>query len=267
MAHYNSSEHKDTEAASDPNSSNNNSSFNGFNGQYDFNIKDILKRAYLLSAQNNWTLVLGLICIFALTFVIYFIYLDAFDINDFALLMTTESPLTQSQQAIIELTLTIVLAPLWAGVTMLAIATSRKTSLSALSIFEYYKILPSLALASGFVSIFFTMGIALFFLPGFYIFTVTTFTLPLIADKKMGPINAIVYSIRMSNIYLWKMLQLYLIFLLMLFVVIISFGFAYFWVGPLYFNAKAILYQDLFCDKQAVVNDNQSDNNKGVFNA
>jgi hypothetical protein len=266
MPKYNSLKHSDNQLESESESSNSNVP-NGFNGQYEFNIKEILKRAYLLSTQNNWTLLLGLLCIFAITFVIYFIYLDAFEITDFSLLMTENSPLTQGQQAIIELTLTVVLAPLWTGVTMLAISTNRGVSQSALNIFEFYKIIPALALASCLVSIFFTMGIALFFIPGFYIFTVTTFTLPLIADKKLGPISAIIFSIRMSNVYLWKMLQLYLIFLLMLFVVILSFGFAYFWIGPLYFNAKAILYDDLFRNSLAKSDDERANMNKGVFNA
>lgn len=266
MPHYNSFKHSDNQPESELEPSSNDLP-NGFNGQYDFNIKEILKRAYLLSTQNNWTLLLSLLCIFAITFVIYFIYLDAFKITDFSLLMTENSPLTQGQQALIELTLTVILAPLWTGVSMLAIGTNRGKSQSALSIFEYYKIILALALASCLVSIFFTMGIALFFIPGFYIFTVTTFTLPLIADKKLGPISAIIYSIRMSNVYLWKMLQLYLIFLLMMFVVILSFGFAYFWIGPLYFNTKAILYQDLFCGSVTSVDENRPSPNKGVFNA
>lgn len=266
MSHYNSFKHNDSQPESEPGSSNKDVP-NGFNGQYNFDIKEILKRAYQLSTQNNWTVLLALMCIFVITFTIYFIYLDAFEIRDFSLLMTENSPLSQGQQALIELTLTVILAPLWAGVGMLAINTNRNIPQSALSIFEYYKIMLSLALASCLVSIFFTMGIALFFIPGFYIFTVTTFTLPLIADKKLGPISAIVYSIRMSNIYLWKMLQLYLIFLLMLFVVILSFGFAYFWVGPLYFNAKAILYQDLFCDNLTTVDEEREAGHKGVFNA
>ena len=266
MPQYNSFKHTETQSDSEHESSENKAP-NGFNGQYDFNIKEILKRAYLLSTQNNWTLILALLCIFAITFVIYFIYLDAFEISDFSQLMTENSPLTQSQQALIELTLTVILAPLWTGVTMLAINTNRDLSQSALSIFDYYKIIPALALASCLVSIFFTMGIALLFIPGFYIFTVTTFTLPLIADKKLGPISAIVYSIRMSNVYLWKMLQLYLIFLLMLFIVILSFGFAYFWIGPLYFNAKAVLYQDLFCGKFTSVTEESSTPNKGIFDA
>ncbi|MFT6269093.1 MAG: putative membrane protein [Alphaproteobacteria bacterium] len=243
-----------------------NDEFNGFNGKYDFNIKEIFKRAYTLSSQNNWTLVLALACIWVATFAIYLLYIDAFGITDLALLVTQETPLTQTQQVMIELTLTFVLAPLWAGITMLAISTQRKTSLPVFSIFQYYRMLPALALASICIDIMFTFGFTLFFIPGFYVFAATTFTLPLIADMNMKPIKAIICSIKMSNLYLLKMLQLYLLFLVMLFVVLISFGFAYLWIGPLYFNVKAVLYQDLFCAKEPEENTDSS-SNKGVFNA
>jgi uncharacterized membrane protein len=127
--------------------------------------------------------------------------------------------------------------------------------------------LPALALASVCIDILFAIGISLFVIPGFYVFAATTFTLPLIADKKMRPLSAIMYSIKMSNVYIWKMLQLHLIFLAMLFVVLISFGFAYIWIGPLYFNVKAVLYQDLFCVSETVILDETSTKDEGHFNA
>lgn len=264
MSHNNTSPNNDNQPTPEASAK---YAYGGFNGQYKFNIKEILKRAYFLSAQNNWTLVLALITIIVLSFSVYFLFLDAFNITDYTLLITENSPLTQNQQAIIELTLTVLLAPLWTGVAMLAIATNRKTPHSALSIFSYYKMIPTLALASAIVSLFLTFGLALFFLPGFYIFTATTFTLPLIADKRIGPLTAVVFSVRMTNVYLWKMLQLYLIFLLLLFLVAVSFGFAYFWVGPLYFNAKAILYEDLFCAHAEQANGSQENQQQGVFDA
>jgi hypothetical protein len=241
--------------------------FNGFDGKYDFDIKAIFKRAYTLSSQNNWTLVLALACIWAATFAIYLIYIDAFGITDIESLITQETQLTQTQQVMIELTLTFVIAPLWTGVAMLAINTQRKTSLPVFSIFQYFKILPALSLASICIDIMFTLGFTLFFIPGFYIFAATTFTLPLIADKGMKPIQAMIYSIKMANVYIWKMLQLYSLFLAMLLVVLVSFGFAYLWIGPLYFNVKAVLYQDLFCIEQSVEYTEDIDKNKGVFNA
>lgn len=244
-----------------------NDPFKGLNGGYDFDIKSIFKRAYQLSAHNNWKLVLALACILAATFAIYLLYLDAFEITDIALLITPESPLTQTQQIMIELTLTFVLAPLWTGVSMLAINTLRKNPLPVFSIFNYFRLLPALALASICIDVLFSLGFALFFIPGFYIFAATTFTLPLIADKQMRPLKAIFYSIKMSNVYLWKILQLYLIFLAMLFVVLVSFGFAYLWIGPLYFNVKAVLYQDLFCVPKSIDENESSTINKGLFNA
>jgi hypothetical protein len=244
-----------------------NGRINGFNGGYDFDIKSILKRARTLSSQNNWTLVLALACIWATTLAIYLVYIDAFGITDIALLITPESPLTQTQQVMIELTLTFALAPLWTGVNMLAINTMRDKSIPVFSIFQYFRLLPALALASICVDILFTFGFTLFFIPGFYIFAVTTFTLPLIADKKIRPLQAIMCSIKMSNVYIWKMLQLYLIFLAMLVLVFISFGIAYLWIGPLYFNAKAVLYQDLFCVNQSSGSDESSIKNEGLFNA
>lgn len=241
--------------------------FKGFNGKYDFDIKGIFKRAYNLSSRNNWTLVLALACIWASTFAIYLVYIDAFGITDIALLVSQEMPLTQSQQMMIELTLTFLIAPLWTGVAMLAINTQRKNPLPVFSIFQYFKILPALALASVCIDILFTLGITLLFVPGFYIFAVSTFTLPLIADKKMRPLNAIICSIKMSNVYIWKMMQLYLLFFVLLFIVLISFGFAYLWIGPLYFNVKAVLYQDLFCAQVAQEHSDTSIKNEGLFNA
>jgi uncharacterized membrane protein len=240
--------------------------FKGFDGSYNFEIKAIFRRAYSLSTQNNWMLVLGLACIWAATFTIYVLYLDAFDINDITLLITNETPLSPAQQILIELTMTFALAPLWTGVTMFAINTARKISLPVLSIFHYFKILPAVALAAICIDVLFKFGFMLFFIPGFYIVAATTFALPLIADKNMTPIKAVVCSIKMSNVYLVKMMQLYLLFLGMLIVVFISFGFAYLWIGPFYFNVKAIIYQDLFCDDKPA--DPQENNSGGgVFNA
>ena len=182
----------------DPNSEN--GGFNGFDGKYDFDIKAVFNRAYTLSSQNNWTLVLALACVWAATFAIYLLYIDAFGISDLASLVTQETPLTQTQQVMIELTLTFVLAPLWSGITMLAINTQRKISLPVFSIFQYYKMLPALALASICIDILFTFGFTLFFIPGFYVFVATTFTLPLIADMQLKLIYAIICSIKLSNI-------------------------------------------------------------------
>lgn len=257
----------DDDPVSNPNKNIRTADFKRFDGSYDFDIKSIFKRAYNLSTKNNWRLVLALACIWAVTFTIYMLYLDAFEINDVSLLISPDTPLTPTQQLMIELSMAFALAPLWTGVSMLAIETVRKRSVPITSIFQYYKILPTVALAAICVDILFKFGFALLFIPGFYIFAVTSFTLPLIADKKMSPLTAIMNSIKMSNVYLGKIMQLFLLFLGMLAIIVVSLGFAYLWIAPFYFNVKAILYQDLFCDEIAPAKDNNSPTDKGVFNA
>jgi len=246
---------------------NNNKQPPGMHQPYNFDIKELLSRAYRLSGENNWTLAQLIICILLITFAAYFIFIDAYGITNIESLLSDNSPLLVSQQATIELSLTCLLAPLWTGVAMLAIRFNRSEKPSVTDAFAYYKNFILLAAASVILSILFTVGLSLYIVPGFYIFTATTFTLPLIIDKKMSPIAAIISSIKMVNRYLSKMLALYGVFLLMFLLVILSFGIAYLWVGPLYFNVKAILYEDLFCEAAGETNELKEETNNGVFNA
>lgn len=234
---------------------------------YNFDIKQLLSRGYSLSAKNNWTIAQLLLCILVITFSVYFIFIDAYGITNIESLLNENSPLLVSQQATIELTLTCLLAPLWAGAAMLAIRSNRAEKPAVTDAFQYYKQFIMLAAASVILSISFTFGLSLYVLPGFYIFTATTFTLPLIIDKKLSPISAIFASIRMTNNYLPKMLALYGVFLLMFLLVLLSFGIAYLWVGPLYFNVKAILYEDLFCETPSNNDESNEIKKSGVFNA
>ena len=234
--------------------------------QAQVNINDVLKRASALSKDNNWTLVQGLLCILGISLVVYWAFFSFYEI-DLSSIESLQINLSGTQQVIMDMTLIIILAPLWTGVTMLAILYARNEKPSTSVMFAYINLLPLLAVASGIVSVLVTVGFVLFVFPSFYFFTASTFALPLIADKKCGPLQAIILSIQTTNKNLWPMLGLYTIFALSMLLIPITFGLAYLWIGPLYFNAKAILYQDLFCDGQAVNYDNNTDKDKGIFNA
>ncbi|MGB3727544.1 MAG: hypothetical protein WA981_17485 [Glaciecola sp.] len=239
----------------------------GFNGQYNFDIKDIFSRAMKLSSTNNWTLAQALLCILAITFVVYFIFIDAYGLTDLNAFLSQESPLSPEQQIFIELTLTSLTAPLWTGVTMLAIKAKRGEDTAFTDIFVYFRLFIAVTVASVLISTVFTIGLSLYIIPGFYIFVATTFTLPLIADRGLAPISAVLLSIKMTNVYLIKMLILFGIFLVMMVLVLVSFGVAYIWVGPFYFNVKAILYEDLFGSEQVSQQAEHDTTNDGVFNA
>jgi uncharacterized membrane protein len=102
-----------------------------------------------------------------------------------------------------------------------------------------------------------------------YTVTATVFVFPLMADKNLGPISALICSIKAVNANIFKMLALFGIFFVLMFFVLLSFGFAYLWIGPLYFNVKAVLYQDIFGQASEIVSEHKdiSDEHEDVFDA
>lgn len=208
----------------------------------------------------------GLITIISLGVIAILIFFDAYGITDIAKLASGEIVLTMTQQLGIDLTLTLILAPLWTGVSMAAVLFKRSINIQFSNIFSYFKILPVLAIAYLIVNTLFEIGLMLLFIPGFYIFTATTFTLILIADKGLRPFHAIWWSVKAVNYYFAPMLVIFSCFLVMLIVVFFTFGLAYLYVGPLYFNVKAVLYEAIFCHTSES-EEQELRTERGVFDA
>lgn len=215
-----------------------------------------------------WLLVQGLGTILFATIFIFWIFLQVLG-SPIGTLDPEQIDITQilapEHQVVLELLMTIILAPLWTGIAMTAILSFRGDAVSFPSMLKYYSMFTLLAVASAITSILLTLGFALYFIPGLYLFMATTFTLPLIIERRLTPFKAIALSIRAVNANFGKIISFFAIFLLLFVLVIISFGIAYIFVGPLYFNVKAILYQNLFCNTQPVHYINKEQ--QGVFDA
>ncbi|WP_395343268.1 stress protein [Ningiella sp. W23] len=235
--------------------------------QYHFDIRVVLSRARELSSENNWVLVQALLTLVAVIFFLGFVFAYSFAIE------TPEDVqnLTNTQNAVASLIMNVVMAPLFAGIAMLAVTSARGIKARAINVFSYVSYILPLGVATLLISIAFDIGLMLLVLPGLYIFMATTFTLPLIVDKGLTPFSAIFLSIRMTNAYLYQMTMVFLIFFALFVGVLITFGFASIWVGPYFFNVKAVLYTELFCGKEDEQASSQGqtseDGQSGVFNA
>lgn len=229
--------------------------------QYNFDIKHILISARGLSAINNWTLVQAILVLIAVLFVLGFIFIQVFSIQQ----PEDVQNMSNTQNALTSLAINVVLAPIFAGIAMLAISTARGLPTKAINVFSYVSYILPLGVASLLVSIATDIGMMMLVLPAFYVFMATTFTLPLIVDKKLTPFSAIILSVRMTNAYLYQMTLIFLIFIALFVGVILTFGFALIWVGPFFFNVKAILYTELFCTHE--VTDSNEPKDPGVFDA
>jgi membrane-anchored glycerophosphoryl diester phosphodiesterase (GDPDase) len=103
---------------------------------------------------------------------------------------------------------------------------------------------------------------SLFYLPGIYLAVALSLTLPLVVEKKLSPIKAIVLSLQVTRFQWFKLLAIYTFLFLALFLSILPlviiantqfsvigvmfFLIALTFLAPLFYNVKGILYREIF---------------------
>lgn len=208
-------------------------------GDYHFDVKQVLQEGWELTRHNKWALVQGVLFIFTL----------------WALLFLTASELLANLgydaqapqfQGFIGLCLSILLAPLMVGVMMMGINHSVGGLSKVSHLFFFLPKSALLALTSLLVSLIVELGLSLMLLPGLYLLIATSFALPLVVEKGLSPTRAMFISIRVVTFKWWQFIGLYFIFALLFLLVVLSFGIAAIWVAPFYYNVKGILYRDIF---------------------
>ena len=228
-------------------------------GNVDINALEALKRANELtrSSYSTFTLAGMLVLTVIILSIVILSQLLGFELSEFNQLDATRS-------AIVDITLVLILSPLMAGLMMMGIAKARNKTVQIGDLFKWISITVVLALGSLLSSILFQLGLALLIVPGIYIGIASTFTLPLIADKQLTAVSALILSIRVVNVYFMQFLIFFLISMALFLFAAFTFGLALIWILPLYLNAKGVLYNQLFGDDEPETN---SDVDNSVFNA
>lgn len=235
---------------------------NSLQGQANLDMKGLAKEAWNLSQTRKGSLLQGSLLIFAVVLLCIAILERIFDVQDWAL-----AP--PNVQLALQIVVTIITAPLVAAMFMTGISHSvgerpafskvlRGIINSALVIFIAVLVLVIVYL-----------GFALFLLPGLYLGFATGFSMMLYVEKQLPPSQAILQSIRVFNRY-WLQLSLFYMAAFLMFIIgMFTFGLAYIWIIPFYFNFKGILYRELFGIRvkqrnKEVINEKESDS---VFEA
>lgn len=210
-------------------------------GHYQLSIKDVFERANELTKKNFASMVQAIFVLFFALTVLGMLIVEIYNIQT----IEDFNALEQSQSSIINIVFTLALAPLIAGIIMMGIRNARGQSTSVSNVFSVLSLSLLLALGSLVTSILITLGLALFVLPGVYLYLTTKFTLPLIADKGLSPITAIIMSVKILHKYVFHLLLITIVFAVLMVIVFMTLGLAFVWVGPLYFNVFGVLYQDI----------------------
>lgn len=214
-------------------------------GKYRFDIKSVFSRANERVKKHFSALVQGCVVVF-LALVIM------------ALIMQS---IQESLQAVFQIALVLVVAPLQTGLYMMGVNAARNQRVRVFDLFAYLPLTIVLALTHLITIILTQLGTVLFIIPGIYMVVASTFALTLVADRKLTAISAIILSCRVVNRYFWQMLSVLVIFLVLILISILTLGFGLIWVMPLYFCAIGVLYEDMFgqIDQESPVAENRGE--------
>lgn len=158
-----------------------------------------------------------------------------------------------------------------AGVEMMGVQHAVGMKTHAKMIFSFLTRASWVVLCALFTSVLISIGFQLFIVPGIFLAVTLSLTVPLVIEKKMMPMKAIILSIKALRFKFFSLLTLYALLLLLLVVLLLPFifllessvaplGIVIFLIGisflaPLFYNAKGIIYREVFGISIAKSND------------
>lgn len=228
-------------------------------GDYQLNVVEIFKEAWDLTKVNKQPIISGLFFIVMIGM--------AFSLVASDYLGGMEEVLANPEkQMIINLVATVILWPFIAGIEMMGISHAVGIKTKTSYVFSFLKRSALIAITALIVTSITSIGFSLFLIPGIYLSVALSLTVPLIVEKGMTPIAAIVLSLKATRFQIFKLLQIYAMLLAILFATLLPglagieplFSMAIFigsmvWLAPLYYNVKGVLYREIFGVRMQVV--------------
>lgn len=224
-------------------------------GDYDINVKAVLTEAWQYTLQSRISINLSLFLVLFFGMVVSFIASSFFG----GIELVIEDP--QLLQ-IINIIVTIAVWPFMAGIEMMGVyhAINKPTQTKMLLSFLHRG--SWVALCALLTSLLISIGFQLLIIPGVLLAVLLSLTVPLVVEKKITPMQAIVLSIKALRFKMMPLLTIYTVLFMALFslvlpvallvestfapiaIVVFLFGFSY--LAPWYYNVKGILYRDIF---------------------
>ncbi|CAI6148647.1 MAG: hypothetical protein SPLUMA1_SPLUMAMAG1_00696 [uncultured Sulfurimonas sp.] len=201
---------------------------------YKYSIIDIIKEGFALSngAKKTFNLALGLLFIIA-----------------FAIAMAILLSMPELVN-LINLIVSIILLPVSVGLVLLAVNRARGKEIKVSEIFSYFGAMPMLIGAYLLVTLFTILGFIALVIPGIYLGVAYSFTLVLVADKKIGIWEAMELSRKTITKQWFKFFGLALLSSLILLISAIPLGIGLIWTIPAIYLSYGLIYHRLF-DEEA----------------
>lgn len=208
-------------------------------GEYQIEVKAILKEGWQLTKNGKSVILAGIFLILFIAMIctsVAFSVLGTYDLN----------ALTPTSRLLLDVSLTVLISPFIAAITMAGVSNSVGAVSPPSFLFYFVPRILILSVASVLVSAVVQLGIIFFVLPGLFLAMATSFTLPLLLDKGLTPARAMMISIKVVSFKWGEFAKIYGFFALLGLLVVVTLGVAIFWIAPFYFNVKGILYREVF---------------------
>lgn len=227
---------------------------NAMKGNYSIDVKAVLSEGWQQTLKSRMSINVALLGVLFFGMLVSYITSSFFGGIE---LVFEDSQALQ----IINVVVTIAVWPFLAGIEMMGImhAINRPTKSSmALSFLSRGSWVALCALLTSFLV---SIGLAFLIVPGIILAVLLSLTIPLVVEKKLSPVQAIVLSIKSLRFKVLNLLTIYAVLIMSLVflslplavigpdlapigVIILFFGLSY--LAPWYYNVKGILYREIF---------------------
>lgn len=247
---------------------------NALKGNYKIDVALVLKEAWHKTMQSRLSINMGLFFVLMLGSV--FSVLSSNYLGGFEEIFKDPKALL-----ILNTVVTVVISPFLAGVEMMGVFHAVGIKTEPKLVFSFLNRGSWVVLCALFTSALTSLGLDLFVIPGLYLLVALSLTMPLVVEKRLSPFTAVTLSVKAMRFQWFNICAVYLAILLsfvllalplllisnseLAIVGMIGFLFVSSYLAPWFYNAKGIIYREVFGMKLHAVESNKSDVNDDTF--
>lgn len=243
-------------------------------GEYSIDAKAVLTEAWQQTLKSRMSINLGLIFVLLFGMIVSFIASSFFG----GIEQVIEDP---ELLQLINIIVTIAVWPFIAGIEMMGVFHAINKPTDSKMVISFLHRGSWVALCALLTSLLISIGFQLLVIPGVLLTLLLSLTIPLVVEKRLTPMQAIVLSIKALRFKIVSLLAIYSILFMALVslifpiallidsslaplaIMVFLFGLSY--VAPWYYNVKGVLYREIFgvyTDEASVQDDSIESGNK-----
>lgn len=229
-------------------------------GEYSIDVKAVLTEAWQYTLQSRISINLALFLVLMFGMIVSYIASSFFG----GIELVVKEAQTEDSQALqmINVIVTMAVWPFIAGIEMMGVFHAIKKTTHVKMVLSFLHRGSWVALCALLTSLLISIGFQLLIIPGVLLAVMLSLTIPLVVEKKLSPVQAIILSVKALRFKIMPLLAIYLVlFMALIFLIfpiallidsslaplaIMAFLFGLSYLAPWYYNVKGILYREIF---------------------